>query len=465
MNVYKIFDYRKCSSFGMLVFLIFCIGWFASCDKTTLSIEGAFNIATGIVTIASLFLLALVCAMDQSTPDKSTKLFYVLLWIIVIGAFTDHFVWMYENRPDMGNVTILLVVIDFLASELLVFVIWFYQEALYPSKDINVSRISNYLSIFLLLNIVYIIIGTMSGFIFYINESDKYATGLGQPILLIFPIIVAFLNIYCNIHRDMPNRVRVALTIFNLFPIISVFFVIVLPNYSIEFVALMITMVFMHGTIQMENSLERIRYIKEISEQRQALVEKQTQIMISQIQPHFLYNTLNAIYYLCKKDATKAQKMILRFSDYLRVNLENLKSEKPIPFKNELEHTKTYLEIELVRFGNILNLVYDIKETDFTLPALSLQPLVENAVKYGIRSREDGGTVMISTRREENYIYISVSDDGVGFDPEHLPDDGRLHVGIQNVRSRVETMCGGKLIIESRENDGTTATIILEEKA
>lgn len=199
--------------------------------------------------------------------------------------------------------------------------------------------------------------------------------------------------------------------------------------------------------------------IKEREEQRQ----QQMQIMISQIQPHFMYNTLSVIYSLCDADTEQAKEAILKFSSYLRANMSSLQSSQPVPFEEELKHTKTYLWIEQQRFGDILKVEYDIAVTDFVLPAISLQPLVENAVKYGIRSREEGGTVTISTRRENGKIYVSVTDDGMGFDPKTYQEDGRLHIGIENVRTRLKLMTGGSLEIESVPGSGTTATMILED--
>ena len=186
--------------------------------------------------------------------------------------------------------------------------------------------------------------------------------------------------------------------------------------------------------------------------------------MISQIQPHFLYNTLTAIYRLCATDTALAQKTIQDFSAYLRTNMDSIRSTAPIPFAKELAHTKTYLEIELLRFGDILNVEYDISVMDFDIPALTLQPIVENAVKYGIRSREDGGTVTISTKRENGTIYLIVHDDGMGFDVDQKKNDGKSHLGIENTRKRLRQMMGGELIIDSRIGAGTTVTIMIGEK-
>ena len=201
----------------------------------------------------------------------------------------------------------------------------------------------------------------------------------------------------------------------------------------------------------------------EIAEQKVDLEEKNTRIMLSQIQPHFLYNTLSVIDYLCGKDPDRARLAITTFSDYLRMNMESIGTNTPIPFKTEFEHTKAYLWIEELRFSDILTVKYDIAVDDFVIPPLSLQPLVENAVKHGVRGKEEGGTVIISTRRLGNTIYISVADDGMGFDTLKTPDDSQIHLGIENVRSRLNIICNGELEISSTPGVGTLATIIIPE--
>lgn len=202
----------------------------------------------------------------------------------------------------------------------------------------------------------------------------------------------------------------------------------------------------------------------QIAKKNAELEVKNNQIMVSQIQPHFLYNTLSVIDCLCDIDPALAQKAINAFSDYLRMNMDSITSLKPVPFEKELEHTKTYLWIEKLRFDDILNIEYDIEETDFMIPSLSIQPLCENAVKYGIRGKENGGTIKVSTKRKGSKIYITIEDTGIGFDPDIKPDDGRTHVGIENVRNRLMNISGGSLEITSKIGEGTKAVIILEDK-
>ena len=186
--------------------------------------------------------------------------------------------------------------------------------------------------------------------------------------------------------------------------------------------------------------------------------------MVSQIQPHFLYNSLTSIAMLCTKDPKRARTATINFADYLRGNMNSLKERNPVPFKQELAHLKKYLMLEEMRFGDLLHIEYDIQCSDFLIPQLSVQPLVENAVKHGVGMKEDGGTVTISTRETDDSYLVEVRDDGVGFDPSVPKNDGRSHVGMENVRSRLKEMVNGRVEITSEPGKGTTAVIIIPKE-
>lgn len=214
---------------------------------------------------------------------------------------------------------------------------------------------------------------------------------------------------------------------------------------------------------EMKKSMQGVLESQRIEAEKQAmemkLQESQISIMLSQIQPHFLYNTLNSIYQLCETNPMRARSMVNFFSEYLRNNLSTLEEPGLISFETELAHIKTYLEIEKIRFEDTLDIEYDIKCDDFSLPVLTVQPIVENAVKHGTSKKRGGGKVVISTLEDkENYI-VTVSDTGCGFDPSVPKNDGKSHVGIENVRQRLLNMCDGSLTIESEIGVGTQVVI------
>lgn len=203
----------------------------------------------------------------------------------------------------------------------------------------------------------------------------------------------------------------------------------------------------------------------EFSETEKKLSDTRVAILLSQIQPHFLFNVLIVIHQLCDLSPKQAKETILEFSSFLRSNMDSLFVKEPIPFEQELAHVKTYVSLEKKRFDEKVHCVYDIGCSAFSLPALTLQPIVENAVRYGITKKEAGGTVTVSTRERESCFVISVTDDGVGFDPLQKIQDGRSHVGLENVRNRLAATCGGKLHIHSTISVGTEVIIEIPKKS
>lgn len=216
---------------------------------------------------------------------------------------------------------------------------------------------------------------------------------------------------------------------------------------------------------ELKRNVQSVLEAQRIEAEKQAmeirLQESQISIMLSQIQPHFLYNTLNSIYQLCETNPMRARSLVNSFSEYLRNNLSTLEEPGLITFETELSHVNTYLDIERVRFEDTLEIEYDIKCVDFSLPVLTVQPIVENAVKHGTSKKRGGGTVRISTREDKESYIVEVFDTGCGFDPAKPKNDGKRHVGIENVKQRLSNMCGGSLSIESTVGKGTLATIII----
>ncbi len=207
---------------------------------------------------------------------------------------------------------------------------------------------------------------------------------------------------------------------------------------------------------------ENVRIAEEREKTKKELYEAKVNVMVSQIQPHFMYNALTSIAMMCTIDPETAQEATVTFADYLRGNMDSLKQTAPVPFEMELEHLKKYLYIEQLRFGKKLQVEYDLPVMNFRVPMLSIQPLVENAVKHGVGMKKKGGTVVISTRETDTAYQVIIRDDGVGFDPDAKKEpDGRSHVGMENTRKRLMDLCGAGIITESVIGEGTTVTITL----
>ncbi|MBR0327481.1 MAG: histidine kinase, partial [Clostridia bacterium] len=180
------------------------------------------------------------------------------------------------------------------------------------------------------------------------------------------------------------------------------------------------------------------------------------------IQPHFIYNTLGTIERMCLKDPNEAFNLVRNFSLYLRGNFSELDSVTPIRFSEELKHVEHYVNIEKVRFPD-MNIEYDMETTDFLLPALSVQPLVENAIKHGLMRLESGGTVIIHSYETPSHYCVEVKDNGVGFDTS-APIEDKKHVGLRNIRGRLAAMVNGELILDSTPGAGTRAVIMIPKE-
>lgn len=194
------------------------------------------------------------------------------------------------------------------------------------------------------------------------------------------------------------------------------------------------------------------------------LKDSRIMLAMSQIQPHFIYNVLGVIRSLCAENSQTAVEAIDHFSGYLRGSLDTMEQNQKISFSKELELVDNYLFLEQKRFENKIKVVKEIEVSDFFLPPMSIQPLVENAVRHGIRKKRVGGTILIRTFEREKTYVIQVEDDGVGFDVLKGNEDGKVHVGLKNVEKRVQLMCKGSVKVESEEGVGTTITVEIPKK-
>jgi sensor histidine kinase YesM len=192
------------------------------------------------------------------------------------------------------------------------------------------------------------------------------------------------------------------------------------------------------------------------------LAESRIATMMSQIRPHFIYNTLGSIEQLCKLDPPKAGELVHNFAKYLRGNFGELDNPKPILMSQEMEHVHHYINIENVRFPD-MTFTFEMNSNDFRIPALTVQPIVENAIKHGLMKLPRGGTIRVVAYETDTSYCVCVEDNGVGFDTGALLGD-RKHVGIRNIRERLKVMVNGTLEIESELGVGTKVVITIPKE-
>ena len=302
-----------------------------------------------------------------------------------------------------------------------------------------------------------------SPFVFYIDEKNHYQGGVLGGIFsstaYFVSIILLCQLVYLTINEYRQHSSWLWMVIINALTITASMVLEVTAYFDcpIAYVTIAIVCCSLFYYIWLH-----LEYVK--SHEKDLMAEQRIKIMMSQIQPHFLYNTLSTIQSLCRTDPHKAFETTGKFGSYLRNNLESLDSPDLIPLKKELEHTKLYADIEMLRFPKI-SVIYDIQAESFRLPALTIQPIVENAIRHGVRSREHGYVTVKTTELEHAY-QITVSDNGIGFDvsTQDLTVEGSEHIGLKNVKERIETMCSGTFEIESRIDEGTVVTITVPKR-
>ena len=226
--------------------------------------------------------------------------------------------------------------------------------------------------------------------------------------------------------------------------------------FSVFFVAAMVAVLKI-----IPRSINALSKAKELETEKMVLnaqlKESRVSTMMSQIRPHFIYNTLGSIEQLCEIDPQKAGALVHNFAKYLRGNFGELDNPRPIPISQEMDHVRYYISIEQVRFPD-MTFLFKMDSVDFCLPALTIQPIVENAVKHGLMKREKGGTIRVVSYETNTHYCVLVEDDGAGFDADVMLHD-RSHMGIRNIRERLQTMVNGTMEIESTLGIGTKVLI------
>ena len=269
-------------------------------------------------------------------------------------------------------------------------------------------------------------------------------------------------------HSAKEPTIQVSITFFLIETILCYIYEIILQCPVLTYHTSSLSTVFLLACIMLtvlnsylrEKEAEQSNLTKELTDK---IRDTEFTFLNSQIQSHFIYNTLNSIQSLCNTNPEKASELVEEFSFYLRNRLEFNKMPNLINLEDEIDHIKTYINIEQTRFGDNIKCVYDLDVTDIKIPPLSIQPLVENAVKHGISKQVGGGTIILSTYQDKKNVYIRVKDNGLGFDIDTLKDSKR--VGFNNIKDRLSLYLDGTIKLESKIGVGTVVTITIPKKS
>ena len=299
---------------------------------------------------------------------------------------------------------------------------------------------------------------------FYIDESNLYHRNDSYWVgLACVEVIQALNTALVVVNRKVLERYTlVCLLFYTIAPIIAAAVQASVYGVNLIVVASVLGLAVMFLEIYLHASNELVKRTDELAKSQVEAAESRIAVMVSQIQPHFLFNSLDTIYGLVDESPERAKEAIASFSRYLRTNLNSLKHTRPVPLEREMEHVRTYLELERMSDESRLEYELDIQATGFSVPALSVQTLAENAVKHGLGGREHGGKVIIRVREQATEYTVAVVDNGVGFDVEEI--ERAEGIGIANTQERLAAMCDGTIEVTSRAGSGTSAVMHIPKK-
>ena len=403
------------------------------------------NIALDSFALLITLIVFAACFKELFSKNLRSKYFLFLLSSVIVALIADIISWIGEGNISLSYMTIISNTVASCAGQFAIISFMGYlKENLYESSR-AAGSILNLFGFLCGASILFSIGNAFFGYAFSLNDqghwhhSENIAMGF---VYLLFPILSFFAIILMALFAKSSAKLnRVAFVLYTLFPVAGIILDYTIHGISLTYVGLTVSILIIYTSI----------YLK-----KQKLIESQRNaLMLSQINPHFVYNTLSTIAAMCDVSPNQAKYLTIDFSRYLRQNLSTLSYDKTISFDQELSHVECYLKIEKARFRERLNVIYSIQCKDFELPPLSVQPLVENAVKHGITKKAEGGTIKISTYSNDTHYIVEIIDDGIGFDYE----SAEMHVGIENVRGRIMAMCKGELSIKSTVGVGTRVTI------
>ena len=408
--------------------------------------------ATLLLSVTGLWFIAIMPGVDAWSKRFFRSLFILMLMLNLIG-FIDTIAYRYPVPMWIMYFVIILETVLLSLAPLMMTAYLLHC----CGENVRSNRLFHAVLGLWAVFVVMLTIPLFTEVFYYFTPDGRYWRGAWYPVLLL-PMIIAMLLTIAGMIRWRERLSHKAFLSFliTLLPITCVLvadmFIEIYPLIDISIVISALSMYSLILSDQIEQDLNRQRKI----------ADQRINIMVLQMRPHFIYNTMTSIYCLCKQDPQLAQQVIMDFTTYLRSNFTAIAKAEPITFSSELEHTRAYLAVEQAQYEESLFVDYDIQHKYFRVPPLTLQPIVENAVKHGRDPYAGPFRISIRTRKTDSGSEIVVADNGKGFDPDK---DNETHTTLKNIQERLEIMCSGEMTITPREEGGTVVTVIIPDSA
>ncbi len=400
----------------------------------------------GVLTILTIAAATLMPGINRKSKRYLIAYFSVVALEGIVFAFD---MWTYM-KPEALSLSRHLPLFEYLLYPVPHIILTFYlfdycEERMRSSVLLRIS-------VFLFVSYyIMAIVGHFTNFFYYSSHEGSFFRKPTHPLLLAPVTVILFIDLILLIvkYKKLSKRHFILYVVY----LISSLTATIIHSFVFAIMVVNIT-------TWISATAMYILIIKDqmdqYTRQQIAISNQNANILVLQMRPHFVYNTMTSIYYLCEQDSKKAQKAILDFTTYLRKNFNAIASKDTIPFTEEIEHVGAYLAVELVQFEDNLIVEYDTAYTQFKLPPLTLQPIIENAIKHGLDPDTDPLKILIRTRKTQSGSLITIMDNGPGFDPKEVFNSNNA---LSNIKQRLKIMCNGDIKIVSQKGNGTVVTI------
>ena len=418
-------------------------GWIVN---AAYAISGAMLVMMSIGIAFSAFMPAL---------DRWSRRYFITFFsVLLIYAGIISIDMMIYDNPEMASLLRIIMILEYLCFSVLTVMPMPLLLHCCGEEQINSVLLRAEIMMWCVFCIM-LLATQLCDMFYYVSSDNQYYRGPLFPLMISPLAVIMIINTAALIikRKKISKRFFLALLIYILpTTILVILYMFAAVDLVVSFWVFLCALT-MFALILTDNMKKYMHQQREIANQR-------ANVMILQMRPHFIYNTMMGIYYLCGQDSQKAKQVTLDFTTYLRKNFDALASEDTVPFKDELEHTRAYLAVEKAQFEDSLFVSFDTPHTLFRLPPLTLQPIVENSVKHGMAASDDPIHITIVTRQTDTTSEIIVEDDGPGFGSV---DNNEPHIALKNIRERLKLMCKGTLEISPREGGGTSVKVTIPE--
>ena len=339
------------------------------------------------VLILLVHIVNLSLKKNKRKDEKALLSFFVLTMVHFAIYFTFTLINTYLNQNGIHNDAFVIAsyTVFYIFNNMEVLFFYFYLSS-YTNMQFKAKKVVDWINIILFCLIVISDVVNIFTHMYFTSVDGVYKRETFMFFAQTYQfVILAASFVLVIFDKSLNVREKIGFSIYVFLPAISIVVQNFMPGYAIAYASLLLAVEILFLFLNVEKNIK-------IENDEKKLKDANIKIMMSQIQPHFVYNTLSSISTLIPLDPDKAQKALDDFTSYLRMNFSSLTETRLVSFADELKHIKTYVELEKMRFNDRLNVVYDIRTTNFDVPPLSVQPIVENAIKHGILKKIEGIT-------------------------------------------------------------------------